>query len=79
MDFGNIIALNQTECSQDLRISRSKVHTSLKSLVEHGIIRKLPKKAGTTCLYQLNPTIAYRGTQDKYSITLDSFFGFTDN
>jgi len=75
LEFGNLIALNQTECSQDLRMSRSKIHASLKALTEHGIIRRLPKKSGTTCVYQLNPTIAYRGTQAKYSITLDSFLG----
>jgi predicted transcriptional regulator len=78
VDFGNEVVLNQTECARELKMSRTQVNSSLKTLIEYGIIRKLPKKFASVCYYQINPSLLYRGTKDKYSQAVNAFYGLDD-
>ncbi|MDR1242343.1 MAG: hypothetical protein LBM00_06140 [Deltaproteobacteria bacterium] len=58
--IGNYVHISQTEASKYLNIAQSNISTSIKKLIELGVILQGPSK-GKFKTYQINPALAFAG------------------
>lgn len=65
VDFENYVLLSQVDLAEMLGISKGTLGTSMKKLVDLGILIKGPK-FGRNVSYRLAPTTAWKGTAQKH-------------
>ena len=80
LGIGNYVHINQSEAARKLGIARPNISTSIKKLINLGIILEGPK-AGKFCTYQVNPAVIYAGSigrQRKNGATVYKFPDFSE-
>lgn len=74
LDFDNLIIINQSEFARELNISRFGVSKAIKSLIEHGLIKKTNQTIGTSSVYLVNPIYVFKGKSKSYSEIVELYF-----
>lgn len=59
--IGNYVHVNQADAARKLGIARPNINTSIKKLVQLGILLEGPRN-GKFCTYQVNPAVLYAGS-----------------
>ena len=74
LDFDNLIIINQSEFAKELNISRFGISKAIKSLIEHGLIKKTSDRVGTLAVYMVNPSYIFKGKSKSYSEIVELYF-----